>query len=376
MPMTIDSELLDAVRARAAGHDADASFPFDDLAELRGAGYLAAGVPEGLGGGGLDLAALGEQQRRLAAFAPATALAVNMHQIWVSVAARLHRAGDRALEAVLADAVGGELYAFGISEPGNEDVLFDSRSLAKPVADGFEVSGLKIFTTATPAWTRLGLHAKIDGTDDLVFGFVLKGDGVTALDDWDTTGMRATQSQSTRLDSAVIPAERVAGILPVGPSADPLRVGIFGSFELLIAQVYLGIADRAVELAVDASATPRAKTPRKADDPLIRRRIGEAALAVDAAAALVDRVSSDFGSGEDRGFGWFRPLVAAKTAAVRAAEVAVEHALAVSGGSAFYSAAELSRLARDVRAGSFHPSSPDKAIETIATSLLGPAKRG
>lgn len=372
----LSDELLETFRSRAATHDEDASFPHDDFDDLSAAGYFGAGAPVEVGGGGLGFLELGAAQRRLASAAPATALAINMHQIWVSVARRLWEAGDRSLEWVLRDAVAGEVFAFGISEPGNEDVLFGSRSAAAPTADGgFAVSGLKIFTTATPAWTRLGLHAAVEGTTDLVFGFVTPGAGVTALDDWQTLGMRATQSQSTRLDGAVIAPERVAAVLPAGPSADPLRIGIFGAFELLIAHVYLGVADRALELAVAATATPRKNTPRKADDPLVRRRVGEAALALDAATAHVERVSAQFGAGEDKGFGWFRPLVAAKTLAVRAATEVVEQALAVAGGSAFFSGSELSRLSRDVRAGAFHPSSPDKAIETIATGLLGPAQR-
>lgn len=371
----LSDDLLQRIHARAAQHDSDASFPIDDFADLRAHGYFGAGVPIELGGWGFSFSELGAAQRLLASAAPATALAINMHQIWVSVAARLWNAGDRSLEWVLRDAVAGEVFAFGISEPGNEDVLFDSRTVATPMDNGYELTGLKIFTTATPAWTRLGLHAKIAGTNDLVFGFVSKGHGVTALDDWDTLGMRATQSQSTRLDGAPLAPERIAAVLPAQPSPDPLRIGIFGAFELLIAQVYLGIADRAIELAVAASATPRKNTPRKADDPLIRRRVGEAGLAIDSAGALVSLISAQFGAGEDKGFGWFRPLVAAKTAAVRAAETVVDQALAISGGSAFFRSAELSRLARDVRAGAFHPSSNDKAIETIASSLLGPAKR-
>ncbi len=372
----LTDELLETFRSRAPEFDATSGFPYADFEQLDQIGYLRAGVPSELGGLDLSFAELGAAQRRLAAAAPATALSVNMHQIWVSVARRLWDAGDRSLEAVLRSAVAGEVFAFGISEPGNEDVLFDSKTVAKPTEDGgYTLSGLKIFTTATPAWTRLGLHARIDGTNDLVFGFVEKTPGVTALDDWDTLGMRATQSQSTRLDGALIAKDAVAAILPAQPSADPLRIGIFGAFELLIADVYLGIADRALELAIEASATPRKNTPRKADDPLIRRRIGEAALALDGASAHVALVSDQFGARQDKGFGWFRPLVAAKTLAVRAATTVVEEALAVAGGAAFFTKSELSRLSRDVRAGGFHPSSNDKAIETIAGSLLGPITR-
>src|SRR5690606_4756631 len=78
--------------------------------------------------------------------------------------------------------------------------------------------------------------------------------GVETLDDWDTLGMRATQSNTTKLDHAVVPDERISRFLPVGPNADPFVFAIFANFLLLIGSVYAGIADRALELAVEAAS--------------------------------------------------------------------------------------------------------------------------
>ena len=72
---SLDQRLLDGFRARAADHDAAGSFPLDDLAELRASGWLAAAAPTSRGGLGLNLAEVGAEQRRLARYAPATALA-------------------------------------------------------------------------------------------------------------------------------------------------------------------------------------------------------------------------------------------------------------------------------------------------------------
>ena len=44
---------------------------------------------------GLSLGELGQLQRRLAQYAPSTALATSMHFYWVGMAAELHRLGDR-----------------------------------------------------------------------------------------------------------------------------------------------------------------------------------------------------------------------------------------------------------------------------------------
>jgi alkylation response protein AidB-like acyl-CoA dehydrogenase len=93
----LPTERLEGFRARAGALDATNAYFEDDLAELRSLGYLAAAVPEEFGGTGLDLAQLAASQRRLARYAPATALAVTMHSYWVGIATELERAGDSSL---------------------------------------------------------------------------------------------------------------------------------------------------------------------------------------------------------------------------------------------------------------------------------------
>ncbi|MGZ0213332.1 MAG: hypothetical protein ACKVI4_12750, partial [Actinomycetales bacterium] len=94
-----------------------------------------------------------------------------------------------------------------------------------------------------------GKHTEGDGSETLVHGFVSRDEpGWRSLGDWDTLGMRATQSHTTVLDGAFVPANRVARVLPVGPNADPFIFAVFANFLPLIASVYAGIADRALEL--------------------------------------------------------------------------------------------------------------------------------
>ena len=78
--------MLERFRARAGELDRTNAYFEEDLAELRELGYLAAVVPVDLGGWGLDLQAFAASQRRLARYAPATALATTMHAYWVGMA--------------------------------------------------------------------------------------------------------------------------------------------------------------------------------------------------------------------------------------------------------------------------------------------------
>ena len=361
-------ELLARIRDRAAGYDRDNAFFAEDLDELRTAGYLR---PRPL----LDTI---RDQRLLAAHAPATALGINMHLVWTGVARVLAERGDDSLAWVLRDAEAGELFAFGNSEPGNDLVLWDSLTTVEEVEGGFAFTGTKIFTSLAPAWTRLGVFGKQtagDGAPRLVHGFLTRDDaGVTTLDDWDTLGMRATQSRTTRLEGAVVPHERISRFLPVGPNADPFVFGIFASFLLSIGAVYAGIADRALELAVAAAqrrTSLRTGAPYAAD-PDIRWRLADAALALDAIAPDLEALAADVDGLADHGAGWFRRLTGAKHRATETARRVVDQAMRVAGGGGYATANELSRLQRDVLAGIYHPSDTESVHATVATNLLGP----
>jgi alkylation response protein AidB-like acyl-CoA dehydrogenase len=376
----IDEPTLLRIRSRAAGHDAGNSFPSDDLTELREAGYLAMFTPAEWGGSGFGLERVAAEQRRLATAAPATALAVNMHLVWTGVAKVLLDRGDDSLAFVLREAAAGEVFAFGNSEAGNDLVLFDSKTVADPQpGGGYRFTGRKIFTSLAPVWTRLGVFGRDDTVPDapkLVHAFLDRGaGGIRTLQDWDTLGMRASQSNTTVLDGALAPAGRVFRMLPPGPSADPLVFAIFANFEILLAAVYTGIGERAIELAVEAA---QRRTSMKfggrpyAHDPDIRWKIAEAAIAYDGILPQIAALAADVDALAQHGAAWFPRLVGLKVRATETARFVVDQALRVAGGSSFYSSSELGRLYRDVVAGLFHPSDGESAHSTVAAHYLGP----
>lgn len=375
----LTEELLAGVRDRAAGYDEANAFPHEDLDQLAAAGYLAALAPAAAGGLGWDLQSVVAGQRLLAMHAPATALAVNMHQIWNGVAHVLAGQGDDSLSFIHRESAAGEVFAFGISEAGNDAVLFDSGTVAEPQPDGsYRFTGTKIFTTLSPVWTRLGVFGKTPDGEQLVFGFLDRASGGWSADEssWDMLGMRATQSHTTRLAGAVVPAERIVRHVPAGPNADPLTFGIFASFLTLVAAVYTGIGERAVELAVQNLHRRTSKVTGQplSQDPVLRYKTAEAGLRQLAVDTQLRSVAADIDAGADLGPEWFPRLVAAKTQAVRTAKAQADFALEASGGAAYHRGDELSRIYRDVMAGVFHPSDDESAHQTLANVMLGPVE--
>lgn len=376
--MLLTDDLLATIRERAAGHDRDNTFPDDDLADLRAAGYLLAFVPPELGGRGLTLEEVAREQVRLAGAAPATALSINMHLVVTGMAAVLHARGDESMAFVLRDAAAGEVFAFGNSEAGNDLVMFGSRTRAQRQPDGgYRYFGTKIFTSLAPVWTRLATFGLDDEHPDgprLVHGVVTR-EGTTTKDDWDTLGMRASQSCTTILNGAHAPADRIACRIEPGPTMHPFVFGIFSSFILLTSSVYVGLAQRMLDLAVEAA---KRRTSAKnsgrayAQDPDARRRIAQAAIALDGLYPQLDRATADIDGLVDRGPMWMPQLSAIKYRVSETVQEIATSAMKAAGGASYFTKNELSRLYRDALAAVFHPTSEDSVHGMWASALLGP----
>ena len=375
----LSDELLGEIHSRAARYDAENTFPEEDYDQLRNAGYYAAFVPEEFGGSGLTLSEIAAEQTRLAKAAPGTALGINMHQIIVGLGRMLVDAGRSEGEQILRDAADGHLFGFGISEPGNDLVLFGSISDAKPTEDGgYTFTGTKVFTSLSPAWTRLltfGADSESSDAPKSVFAILRREDGgVTIKDDWYVLGMRGTQSNTTLLEGARDKVEQVLGRVDPGPNLDPVVLGIFANFEILLAATYAGVGERAIEVAVEHVKKRRSVMNQTtySNDPAIRWRLAEAALLMNAVGPQIREMAALVESDAEPNLGWLPRLSAVKNAASEASLRVVEQCVRACGGSSYYDKNELSRLYRDVLAGLFQPSDQESLHGAWANMVLGP----
>ena len=359
----LDAETLGAIRSRAPGYDERNEFFAEDLAALKAAGYLS---PRSLSDTVAD-------QRLLAAHAPATALGIGMHLTWMGVARDMVAKGFQEFEWILEDGKAGEIFAFGVSEKGNSRVLSDSTTQVSRTPEGYSYTGTKIFVSLSPVWTRLSLLGR-EG-ENIVHGFIDRdAQGWTNTPDWDTLGMRATQSYTTTLKDVLVREDRVVRVIPAGESSDPFTVAVFQNFLPLVSAVYAGIADRALELAVagvrdKSSAFDPAQ--RVSDDPDIRWQLADMAMGIDALGPQLAHYTALVDSGQDAPAEWFRLLSGLKHHSVETARRVVDGAMRVIGGGAYRRSHELSRLQRDVLAGVYHPSDTEAVHATVAHHLLG-----
>jgi alkylation response protein AidB-like acyl-CoA dehydrogenase len=373
----LSQELLDGCRERAPIYDRENRFFQEDFDALKAAGYLLIAVPKELGGLGMSLAQVARETRRLAEYAPATALGLNMHNYWVGLVADTWRAGDKSNEWLLREAAAGEIFAAGHAEHGNDIPVLLSSTKAEKVDGGYKFTGRKSFGSLTPVWTRLGVHG-MDTSDPaapkVVHGFLPRdGKGFTIKETWDVLGMRATRSDDTVLDGAFVPDKYIARVVPAGAAGvDPFVLGIFAWALLNFGNVYYGLATRVKNIIVDylKTKTSVAMTRPMTYHAEVQHGIAEIVLELESIGPHLDAIARDWSEGVQHP-DWPVKIVAAKYHAVEGAFHIVDRALDISGGFGMFKKSELERLFRDCRAGRFHPANSALAHELTAKLTLG-----
>ena len=375
-PLT--DEMLTRFESRAAIYDRENRFFDQDFEELRAAKYLILPVPQEFGGHGLSLAEVCREQRRLAYFAPATALAVNMHLYWVGLASDLWRRGDTSLEWMLRDAAAGEIFAAGHAESGNDIPVLLSCTKAEQVEGGYRFTGRKQFGSLTPVWTRFGLHG-MDTSDPaqpkIIHAFMPRdSSGYIIKETWDVLGMRATRSDDTVIENAFVPDRYIARIVPAGGAGiDAFVLSLFAWGLMGFGNIYYGLAKRALDKSIAAVKNKHslAISRTMAYHPEIQHAIAEMVIEMESIGPHLDRIAEDWSTGVDHGAEWPAKIFAAKYRAVEAGWRVVDLGLDIAGGAGIFRSVGYERLLRDARLGRIHPANAFLTHEVVAKTALG-----
>jgi alkylation response protein AidB-like acyl-CoA dehydrogenase len=399
-PTARQADLMDRARAlarerfapRAERHDREASFPFDDYADLRAAGFLGLSVPERYGGLGADYETYCLVAEQLAQGNGSTSLTFNMHCLTMLMmgvladdmplppAARERHEKLRAAkfrEVIEAGAFYGQPHSEPV-EQGQTDTQLSMGgrrfgTTARKVDGGYVVSGRKFFVSlagcapyfATPAilladgpWIERTLYLQVPRD----------APGVSFPGDWDPMGMRGTVSRDMQLQDVFVPDE--GEVLPPGtfgamynafPQLSPLTFGA----------TFLGLMQAAYDGAIAYLSGHMTGAPGLHTEAAVKgHAVAEMLFTLEGTRALYYRAISEarVGAPPDA----VQRARAAHVSVQRGAVSVTQEAIRVCGGRGLLKRYPLERYARDARAGALmRPWTQEIATQQAWEAALG-----
>jgi alkylation response protein AidB-like acyl-CoA dehydrogenase len=367
--------LADTFATRAAEHDRESTFPFENYDDMRAAGYLGLTIPEELGGKGADLREMLLAQERLAMGCGSTALAVTMHVSPLGQVGALWRLNqDERLGQFLREAATGEVVYASMTAERGHSILMTSNTVATPVEGGYRVTGDKIFGTESAICTHFSSMARVDDPEEgsrvIIFRLARPVEGMEVKDTWDTMGMRGTLSNDWSMRDVFVPEEAVFHSYPVG-HFDSVLLRMTWSWAMpAFGAVYLGIAGGAM-----AYAREQVQARGREGDPAVQTAFAEMEILLETARAVLWRHTDEVISGDlFEGFtvqeGMARTMLSKHVPCNNAIRI-VDLALEVVGGAGFFRRSPLERMYRDVRAGVIMPYNNAEARSLFGRNALG-----
>jgi alkylation response protein AidB-like acyl-CoA dehydrogenase len=346
--LNITHELGRDFEKRAAVHDEDDSFVSENYAALKEHGFFSAMVPEAFGGGGVSHSEMCELLRVLAHYCSSTALTHSMHQHLVAAALWKFKHGQGG-EPMLRNVAAKQLV---LVSTGANDWL-ESSGEALRVEGGYRVTAKKPFASQSSVGDVLVTSAPFNdaanGWQVLHFPVPLKSDGVTVLNDWRALGMRGTGSHSVRLDGLFVPESNVNLRRPRGVFHPVFNV-VAAVATPIVMSVYVGIAQKAARLAIEAVKVQKRPKPYLAG--LIGSMMNELTSAELHLQDMI-RITNDLDFEPHNQVG--QDILSRKTNTANACISVVTRAMQIVGGQGFYRTFGLERLFRDVQAAKYHP---------------------
>ena len=350
---------------RAAQHDREASFPVENIRDLRDSGLLALCVPEDRGGLGGDFMTFMLVAAEIGRHCGATALSFNMHvcaTLWagpVAEALQLTPAEQKDHEAhrclhyerIVRH---GKLYSQPFSEGGAASAgKAPWGTLAKKVEGGYIVTGRKLFATLAGVADYYGVLCTLDvpsasQSDALYLAVPADSPGVSVNGDWDPLGMRATVSRNLELKEVFV--RDSARLLPEGRYFEATQrcPHMFAT----LSATYMGIAQAAYDFTVQylrAELPGMPPVPRRMY-PTKQLAVAQMRITLEQARALFLQTARDARPDPDADTR-LRQLAGHYTI-MESANAICSLAIRTCGGASMLKSLPLERMYRDSRCGS------------------------
>ncbi|MBH0170289.1 acyl-CoA dehydrogenase family protein [Fictibacillus sp. 18YEL24] len=361
--------LVGGFAKRADTYDQKGEFPFENVDELKQAGYLSLTVPTEFGGEGLSLYEFVLLQERIATGDAATALCLGWH-LGCFLELAEERTWDEETFKTLCEKVVYEqiLVNRAATEPATGSPTRGGMPQTTAVQKGNEwiINGRKTFTSMAPALDYVIVSAQIGDTGKKGnFMISMKSEGVSIEETWDTVAMRGTRS-----DDLILKDVKVSNNALVEP--DRGKSELPKAWLLHIPACYIGVAVAARNEAVQFAKTyqPNSLPGPIGEVPEVQRKVGEMELELLHAREVLYSVAHRWVNEPHFRMQMGPELMAVKHIVTNAAARVVDLAMRIVGARSLAMSNPLQRHYRDVRAGLHNPPMDDMVISTLAKRAL------
>jgi SfnB family sulfur acquisition oxidoreductase len=325
------------IAAGAAERDRLRELPAAEIELLSEEGLLAITVPRAYGGAEVTLETLAQVISTLASADPNVAQIPQSHFVYLELIRQLGTSAQQ--ELVFGEVLAGGRLANAQSEAGSKTVADIRTRLHGNRREGYVLDGEKFYCTGSLLAHWLTVLAKDDDGRTQVAILPADTHGVTIVDDWKGMGQRTTASGTVKLERVAVPTDMV---VPHHRMFE--RPQVYGArAQLIHTAIDVGIAVGALQDACEFVRTAsrpwfEAEVQRASDDPLLIQRVGELAIGVRGAQALLGEAARTIDTVERNALGRngslseedaARASIAVATAKAFADRVSVETASAL-----------------------------------------------
>ena len=355
--------------ALAGEHDREASFPHEGVERVHAAGLLTTTVHPRYGGPGAGVLDTARLLSELGRGDPSVALVTAM-TLFVHAA--------QGVEPTWPE----EIYREVLAESAERPVLINAlrvepelgsptrgglpATLARRTADGWRLSGRKIYSTGSVGLRWMVVWARTDEPEPRVGGFLVRADapGITIEPTWDHLGLRASASHDVVFTDVSVPAEAIAGLSTPDAQRPPVL-----TFPLALPAIYLGVARNALDWLTGflRNRVPSGLGKPLATLPRFQTGVGEIAARITGAEEVLFGLARRADEGDPDAAAH---AGVAKVIATRLLIEAVEQAVALAGNPGLTRANPLQRHYRDVLCSRVHTPQDDAVLAGLGRSVL------
>jgi alkylation response protein AidB-like acyl-CoA dehydrogenase len=359
---------------RAAVHDRDASFPFRNFQALFDAGLLTLTVPRERGGLGAGMLETMRVLNEVARGCASTALVLAMHYIQHYGMAHGRPWPKHLAELMARESVKGVgLVNVLRVEPelGSPSRGGSMATVARRTAEGWRLSGRKIYSTGLPGLKWYSVWARTEEDDPRLGTFLVPAGlpGAKIVETWDHAGLRASGSHDLVLEDVLIPLDYEVDVrTPVEWRAgDPMALIVHGTF---VSAVYDGVARAARDWLVEflKNRKPANLGAALATLPRAQEILGGIEVKLTTNTRLLESFAADCDKGLKISMADAQAL---KMTVTNNAVACVEEALSLTGNHGLSRTNPLERHLRDVLCGRVHTPQDDSIKLTAGRLALG-----